>query len=119
LLLCVALVCMSPVVFLVIRRTPRATLFPYTTLFRSEGGAGIGQHVGDLLIRERTGKRRHVVSGRGPVPGVAVEHHLDGVARTVGIERAALLQGGAAAQGAHGRARTVAGGTGRLEDRCA
>src|SRR3546814_16753646 len=33
--------------FLMIRRTPRSTrtdtLFPYTTLFRSDGGAGAGQ----------------------------------------------------------------------------
>src|SRR3712207_8368105 len=28
--------------FLMIRRPPRSTLFPYTTLFRSEQGAGIG-----------------------------------------------------------------------------
>src|SRR5438132_2840344 len=28
-----------PLFFLTIRRTPRSTLFPYTTLFRSVGGA--------------------------------------------------------------------------------
>src|SRR3712207_8529777 len=28
--------------FLMIRRPPRSTLFPYTTLFRSEGGAAHG-----------------------------------------------------------------------------
>src|SRR5215813_14544115 len=27
--------------FLMIRRPPRSTLFPYTTLFRSEGGRGV------------------------------------------------------------------------------
>src|SRR5256885_9437890 len=31
-----------------IRRPPRSTLFPYTTLFRSEGGIGINQ-VGSAL----------------------------------------------------------------------
>src|SRR5688572_32015571 len=41
--------------FLMIRRPPRSTLFPYTTLFRSEGavdavGARLGQHV-DLTAR--------------------------------------------------------------------
>src|SRR3712207_9449231 len=30
--------------FLMIRRPPRSTLFPYTTLFRSEDGAGVPQH---------------------------------------------------------------------------
>src|SRR5258708_21517477 len=29
---------MSPFFFLMIRRPPRSTLFPYTTLFRSDGG---------------------------------------------------------------------------------
>src|SRR2546430_9305475 len=28
--------------FLMIRRPPRSTLFPYTTLFRSRAGAGVG-----------------------------------------------------------------------------
>src|SRR5690606_41702770 len=30
---------LSPFFFLMIRRPPRSTLFPYTTLFRSHGGA--------------------------------------------------------------------------------
>src|SRR5438045_9470042 len=44
--------------FLMIRRPPRSTLFPYTTLFRSEGGAAVaaagirdghgGNHVHDV-----------------------------------------------------------------------
>src|SRR2546425_8073370 len=51
--------------FLMIRRPPRSTLFPYTTLFRSllvrRVGDGLGeaelrrghQHVGRVLVRER------------------------------------------------------------------
>src|SRR3712207_7371293 len=35
--------------FLMIRRPPRSTLFPYTTLFRSRGGARAGR--GPYLIR--------------------------------------------------------------------
>src|SRR5438045_7594846 len=32
-----------------IRRPPRSTLFPYTTLFRSQAGSnGLGEHVTDL-----------------------------------------------------------------------
>src|SRR3712207_7096333 len=38
-----------------IRRPPRSTLFPYTTLFRSGGGRG--------HAAERTGRRRTAVSG--------------------------------------------------------
>src|SRR3712207_7913432 len=34
---------MGFVFFLMIRRPPRSTLFPYTTLFRSEDGAGAGR----------------------------------------------------------------------------
>src|SRR5688572_32511995 len=42
-----------------LRRPPRSTLFPYTTLFRSPGGAGGGgfaafQHA-DLLLEDRDG----------------------------------------------------------------
>src|SRR2546422_7359663 len=54
-----------------IRRPPRSTLFPYTTLFRSRGTArecfGRGQR-GFTRI-PRTAKRRHnLTSGRGVQP---------------------------------------------------
>src|SRR5438270_1162050 len=47
--------------FLMIRRPPRSTLFPYTTLFRSKcvSGAGLSVYDGDpdsaLVRRRRTG----------------------------------------------------------------
>src|SRR3712207_8523101 len=34
--------------FLMIRRPPRSTLFPYTTLFRSRGAAGLARRAGGL-----------------------------------------------------------------------
>src|SRR5256885_10421424 len=34
-----------------IRRPPRSTLFPYTTLFRSQGGAAVGQRGADHCQR--------------------------------------------------------------------
>src|SRR2546422_5099482 len=37
-----------------IRRPPRSTLFPYTTLFRSDLGRG-GDPLGDQALREREG----------------------------------------------------------------
>src|SRR3712207_7278572 len=42
--------------FLMIRRPPRSTLFPYTTLFRSHGDAevdAVGDPVGDVERRHR------------------------------------------------------------------
>src|SRR3712207_8391035 len=57
------------VFFLMIRRPPRSTLFPYTTLFRSlrrawsaaaaAGGAAAGGHARDGRTPERAGRDRH------------------------------------------------------------
>src|SRR3712207_8163997 len=44
-----------------IRRPPRSTLFPYTTLFRSEGDDGIDLHVGSERQRGHSDRR----AGRG------------------------------------------------------
>src|SRR2546426_7984959 len=38
--------------FLMIRRPPRSTLFPYTTLFRSPRARGLGRDVADRLGRQ-------------------------------------------------------------------
>src|SRR5437868_12742637 len=40
-----------------IRRPPRSTLFPYTTLFRSLLGAGEDQHRGHLRVPEQVVKQ--------------------------------------------------------------
>src|SRR3712207_8698064 len=39
--------------FLMIRRPPRSTLFPYTTLFRSQASLGEGLAGGDLVADDR------------------------------------------------------------------
>src|SRR5689334_23401295 len=44
-----------------IRRPPRSTLFPYTTLFRSAAVAGIGKFRIIRLFRERTGLPPHAL----------------------------------------------------------
>src|SRR3712207_7599303 len=44
-----------------VRRPPRSTLFPYTTLFRSEAGDGLP---GDLHLRPHV-ERLPVAAGRG------------------------------------------------------
>src|SRR6266446_9754275 len=50
--------------FLMIRRPPRSTLFPYTTLFRSRGAAGPRLHVRYLARRYRHCLRRSAVARR-------------------------------------------------------
>src|SRR5437879_9965348 len=53
--------------FLIIRRPPRSTLFPYTTLFRSQ----ICNHGGNLLVdlQPENPERRHKVFLRVDQPG--------------------------------------------------
>src|SRR3712207_2393052 len=48
-----------PAFFLMIRRPPRSTLFPYTTLFRSSHGGFCWR------LRRSGGRRRHVSGRRG------------------------------------------------------
>src|SRR2546429_6881594 len=48
--------------FLMIRRPPRSTLFPYTTLFRSRGGA---------VVRRAARRVRHCRGGDGDRAGLA------------------------------------------------
>src|SRR5256885_8083962 len=51
--------------FLMIRRPPRSTLFPYTTLFRSPGTAR-------FLLLSATARYQHNCRGRGAVAGFCV-----------------------------------------------
>src|SRR5256885_12692701 len=52
-----------------IRRPPRSTLFPYTTLFRSAPGQAAAQPV---LVAARAGRRQHAVQRRPQVAGQAL-----------------------------------------------
>src|SRR2546422_8616330 len=62
------------VFFLMIRRPPRSTLFPYTTLFRS--GAGLGR--GPIVVPDHPGKWGERQLERRVLPGpFAVETDLD------------------------------------------
>src|SRR2546426_7610676 len=45
--------------FLMIRRPPRSTLFPYTTLFRS---VAVDRELGDFLVGEASSNRQGVAS---------------------------------------------------------
>src|SRR5690348_18101260 len=51
-----------------LRRPPRSTLFPYTTLFRSHSGIDSGQSGGRAA---RKGYRRTGLAGRGTASGCA------------------------------------------------
>src|SRR3712207_8458749 len=60
--------------FLMIRRPPRSTLFPYTTLFRSQRVGlvevrGRARHLAQLELRR--GSHRHLVGHREHVPALA------------------------------------------------
>src|SRR2546422_5060223 len=58
-----------------IRRPPRSTLFPYTTLFRSLQPAEYGEHVQDA---RGAGRRRPRVPQRSPEPGQPRAAHPPG-----------------------------------------
>src|SRR5690606_42007673 len=72
-----------------VRRPPRATLFPYTTLFRSLGGALLRGPALDLPITEFS---RPVITGGGLAPAIGV-FLVTGMA--AGARGFRLLQGGA------------------------
>src|SRR2546426_12820921 len=74
-----------------IRRPPRSTLFPYTTLFRSVGGGSRG--TGD-----RRARLRPKPPGRGPGggrPGVPRARRRAGRERPPGVADRVLLDGAA------------------------
>src|SRR3712207_7726490 len=59
--------------FLMIRRPPRSTLFPYTTLFRSEEARG-HEHAGEIHLVASALLRRHEVGHDGLGHGRSEEH---------------------------------------------
>src|SRR3712207_8194589 len=48
-----------------IRRPPRSTLFPYTTLFRSNQGTAVEQREGAIVPSARTWRRAAIAGGLG------------------------------------------------------
>src|SRR2546427_9773481 len=91
-----------------IRRPPRSTLFPYTTLFRSERawrarGRGARDQGRGRLLHQRRGADRHPLA-RGPPEPASVLRRLAGDRRVVvrvalpargGGDRGGALPGGA------------------------
>src|SRR3712207_8530599 len=82
-MLCSGIVCMN-LFFLMIRRPPRSTLFPYTTLFRSPRRAaaapGVGgprhRRLGPHPARPDTGRDRPVAGARADERS---EEHTSGI----------------------------------------
>src|SRR2546427_1508277 len=90
-----------------IRRPPRSTLFPYTTLFRSLGEARDGRAdvpEGGVALRQRTAVRRRIEHGqadggrgglRGVRRGAADPRRVrlrEGILRRAALARGASLQ---------------------------
>src|SRR3712207_7008228 len=59
-----------------IRRPPRSTLFPYTTLFRSDVGERHGFADLDRGAASEAAKRRQEVQAAASMPGVEQDRHL-------------------------------------------
>src|SRR3712207_6905162 len=57
--------------FLMIRRPPRSTLFPYTTLFRSMHLSRPGPHEGLSARAQRRASGEYVVDQENPAPNAA------------------------------------------------
>src|SRR3712207_8342043 len=71
-----------------IRRPPRSTLFPYTTLFRAGGGRGGGERE---LSRGLVVGARRVPGGRGGALGAAEHSGAEVLDRLEGADRPAEL----------------------------
>src|SRR2546427_11647567 len=98
--------------FLMIRRPPRSTLFPYTTLFRSQGGE-VGDHCLEVeqglepALRDlRLVRRVRRVPARG-LDGVALDDlgREGGVRAHPDVGAIQLILSGGTAQGPHELAR--------------
>src|SRR2546430_14324443 len=74
-----------------IRRPPRSTLFPYTTLFRSPGPTGL-QPLPDILVRLSRAPVVSIASIRGRATGVGSELALASDMRFASREKAILSQ---------------------------
>src|SRR3712207_7245496 len=78
-----------------IRRPPRSTLFPYTTLFRSQGVVGLERVEGEQILRDdgpRVEGRREGMDAHAPVAPVVEDRLEEGVrAATLGDRKSTRL----------------------------
>src|ERR1041385_6514419 len=103
-----------PVFFLMIRRPPRSTLFPYTTLFRSPGSAYVLLHHVFGEVNGNKGAWGHAIGGMGAITQAmarcaisrGVEIHVDSPVREVIVENGRAV-GAVTESGASYRASVV------------
>src|SRR2546428_7756673 len=69
-----------------IRRPPRSTLFPYTTLFRSRGLDGTSKRIFDF-IRERGVEGKTLLEVGGGIGAIEIELLKAGMARPINVEK--------------------------------
>src|SRR5438045_5138391 len=60
--------------FLLIRRPPRSTLFPYTTLFRSERGGGLVEDQDRRVLEQDPGDRQPLLLAARQLDARSEEH---------------------------------------------
>src|SRR3712207_7455776 len=84
-----------------IRRPPRSTLFPYTTLFRSAGLAGTGDLVATVVATGSRNRRAGELLGSG-MPAEEIGHALGQTAEA--LDTLPLLAARLAGEGAERRA---------------
>src|SRR2546426_9774589 len=103
--------------FLMIRRPPRSTLFPYTTLFRSRRERGRDDRAGRLVRAAGGADVRHGPA-RGRGPGAGVQHAAGTAGGAPRIRSAGQAPGAAGAwwAGAAGPARLRAAAHGAAPD---
>src|SRR3712207_3692264 len=79
--------------FLMIRRPPRSTLFPYTTLFRSilDHAAKLGHHVQALLLAQVLGAHDRLLVEQVAGAGLLLEVTLDHVYGPINLLAGDLL----------------------------
>src|SRR2546429_6450317 len=84
-----------------IRRPPRSTLFPYTTLFRSDRVRHDGEEAGNAEVREHLGKR----PGAGPLRS---EEHTSELQSRLHLVCRLLLEKKKKTSGTHGGGTEIA-----------
>src|SRR6266487_3631015 len=94
-----------------IRRPPRSTLFPYTTLFRSQAAGAAESQVGQGSAQAAGAAESQVGQGSAQAAGAAESQARQGSAQAAGAAESQAGQGSADPDGAADQARAAQGGS--------